>query len=301
MGSGTFRSVGVGTSSRTVRRGPCAGPAFHLCPHGAGVVRRLGNGAGDSCGGAASILDLPLRPEHIPSWCRSYENHALPPGRCRLPMGAAVAVAVAVGAGAARRLSREQRATTLLARGVSGLARIVRQVQAKGSERGMHYIPGFPGSGGYYPGPAVVVIEPERSAVGHRLLDGRDDLRKQVVVGKIDLFCAFPSRPGDPPIRCRCHTGTVSRIGELEDSQLGLWLPLGSTLGGSPDLRITRVSPCVARGFESRPRHRPSLVFPGPGEERERTSLPVLPGCMLYGRPPVSRESSPSWPLSPNQ
>jgi hypothetical protein len=93
----------------------------------------------------------------------------------------------------------------------SGLARIVRQVQAKGSERGMHYIPGFPGFGDYYPGPAVVVIEPERRAVGHRLLYRRDDLRKQVVVGEVDLFCAFPSRPGDPPIRCRCHTGTVSR------------------------------------------------------------------------------------------
>ena len=118
----------------------------------------------------------------------------------------------------------------------------------------------FPGFGDYYPGPAAVVIEPERSAVGHRLLDGRDDLRKQVVVGKIDLFCAFPSRPGDPPIRCRCHTGTVSRIGELEDSQLGLWLPLGSTLGGSPDLRITRChrgllagsNPALAWCFQAR-------------------------------------------------
>jgi hypothetical protein len=113
-------------------------------------------------------------------------------------MGAAVAVTVAVGAGAARRLSREQRATTLLARGVSGLARIVRQVQAKGSERGMHYIPGFPGFGDYYPGPAVVVIEPKRRAVRHRLLDGRDDLRKQTAVREVDLFCAFLSRPGGP-------------------------------------------------------------------------------------------------------
>ena len=248
MGSGTFRSVGVGTSSRTIRRGPCAGPTFDLCPHGQRCPA-----AWQGCWPQLRWRCLHPRPSafqagHIPSWCRSCENHALPPGRCRLPMGAAVAVTVAVGAGAARRLSREQRATTLLAGGVSGLARIVRQVQAKGSERGMHYIPGFPGFGDYYPGPAVVVIEPERSAVGHRLLDGRDDLRKQVVVGKIDLFCAFPSRPGDPPIRCRCHTGTVSRVGELGDSQLGLWLPLGSTLGGSPDLRITRCHRALLAG-----------------------------------------------------
>jgi hypothetical protein len=81
----------------------------------------------------------------------------------------------------------------------SGLARIVRiarQVRAEGSERGIRYGLGVPRLGDHYPGPAVVVIEPERRAVRHRLLDGRDDLGKQTAVGEVDLFYAFLSRPG---------------------------------------------------------------------------------------------------------
>ena len=55
-----FRSVGVGASSRTVRCGPCAGPTFHSCPSGTGVVQLLGGGRGND-------PDLPLfRPDISP-------------------------------------------------------------------------------------------------------------------------------------------------------------------------------------------------------------------------------------------
>ena len=134
----------------------------------------------------------------------------------------------------------------------SGLARIVGQVQAKGSERDMHDVPGFPGFGDHYPGPAVVVIEPERRAVGHRLLDGRDDLRKQVVVGEVDLFCAVPRRPGTALKVPLPYRHGIARIGELEDSSLVCGYRLGSTFGGSPDLRITSVFSCVSRGSKAR-------------------------------------------------
>ena len=41
-------TVGLGTSSRTVRRGPCAGPTFQGCSSEAGVVRRHGSRFGSS-------------------------------------------------------------------------------------------------------------------------------------------------------------------------------------------------------------------------------------------------------------
>jgi hypothetical protein len=63
----------------------------------------------------------------------------------------------------------------------------------------MQYVPGVPGLGDRYPGPAIVVIEPERRAVRHRLVDGRDDLRIQVAVGEVDPFYAFPGRSGACP------------------------------------------------------------------------------------------------------
>lgn len=91
----------------------------------------------------------------------------------------------------------------------SARAGIVRQVAAERGERSTQYVPGVPGLGDHYPGPAVVVIEPERRAVRHRLMDGRDDLPIQVAVGEVDPFYAFPGRPGNLPIRCRCHTGTI--------------------------------------------------------------------------------------------
>jgi hypothetical protein len=44
----TFYSVVMGTSSRTVHCGLCAGPIFHSCPYLAGVVRRHGSSFGSS-------------------------------------------------------------------------------------------------------------------------------------------------------------------------------------------------------------------------------------------------------------
>ena len=59
----TLRSVGVGTSSRTVRYGRCAGPIFHSSLHGTRLVQRLGNSVGNSHGVLALILDrLLFRP-----------------------------------------------------------------------------------------------------------------------------------------------------------------------------------------------------------------------------------------------
>jgi hypothetical protein len=46
LGPGTFRSVGVGRSSRTVHRGLCTGPTFQSCPHETGPVQRLGSSIG---------------------------------------------------------------------------------------------------------------------------------------------------------------------------------------------------------------------------------------------------------------
>jgi hypothetical protein len=40
---------------------------------------------------------------------------------------------------------------------------------------------------------------------------------------------------------------------------------------------------------------------PRPRGTAEGTALPVLPVARSYGQPPVSTESSPSWPWSPNQ
>ena len=51
------RSVGVGTSSRTVCCGRCAGPTFHSCPCGTRLVQRLGYSIGYSHGALALILD----------------------------------------------------------------------------------------------------------------------------------------------------------------------------------------------------------------------------------------------------
>jgi hypothetical protein len=44
----TFRSVGVGTSSRTVRHRSWAGPIFQGCPRASGAVQRLGDSVGNS-------------------------------------------------------------------------------------------------------------------------------------------------------------------------------------------------------------------------------------------------------------
>jgi hypothetical protein len=51
---------GLGKSSRTVCCRPYAGPTFHSCPPGIGVVQRLGSSIGRSRGGTALILDHPL-------------------------------------------------------------------------------------------------------------------------------------------------------------------------------------------------------------------------------------------------
>jgi hypothetical protein len=64
LGPGTFRSVGVGGSSRIVRCGPRAGPTFRSCQPGAGVVQRLGSSIGSSRGGTALFLARPFfRPD----------------------------------------------------------------------------------------------------------------------------------------------------------------------------------------------------------------------------------------------
>jgi hypothetical protein len=48
LGPGTFRSVGVGASSRVVRLRSCTGLIFHSCPQLSGVIRRLGSSVGSS-------------------------------------------------------------------------------------------------------------------------------------------------------------------------------------------------------------------------------------------------------------
>jgi len=50
-------SVVVGTPSRTVCCGLCAGPTFHSCPSGTGVVQRRGSSIGNSRGGTADQAD----------------------------------------------------------------------------------------------------------------------------------------------------------------------------------------------------------------------------------------------------
>jgi len=59
-----FWSVGVGGSSRSVRRGPCAGRTFHSSQSWAGVVQRLGSSIGSSRRRTALNLDRPFfRPD----------------------------------------------------------------------------------------------------------------------------------------------------------------------------------------------------------------------------------------------
>ena len=73
----TFRSVGVGKSSRTVRhRSWAAGPTFQSCPRASGAVQRLGYSLGYSSDGTALILDrLLFRPDISPSWRGSCERY----------------------------------------------------------------------------------------------------------------------------------------------------------------------------------------------------------------------------------
>jgi hypothetical protein len=76
----TLRSVGVGTSSRTVRCGRCAGPIFHSSLHGTRLVQRLGNSVGNSHGVLALILDrLLFRPGRMPSGREACECPVLSP------------------------------------------------------------------------------------------------------------------------------------------------------------------------------------------------------------------------------
>jgi hypothetical protein len=79
----------MGTSSRTVRCGRCAGPIFHSCPHGTGLVQWLGYSIGYSHGALALILDrLLFRPDISPvgadraSVMRCGRLLALADGRC---------------------------------------------------------------------------------------------------------------------------------------------------------------------------------------------------------------------------
>jgi hypothetical protein len=74
------KSVGVGTSSRTVRCGPCAGPTFHSCPDGTRLVQRLGNGVDYGHGALVLILDrLLFRPDVCPVGADRASVYALPP------------------------------------------------------------------------------------------------------------------------------------------------------------------------------------------------------------------------------
>lgn len=74
------RSVGVGTSSRTVRQWSSAGPIFQSCPPASGVVQRLGYSLGYSRGGTGLILDrLLFRPDISPVG----RNHASVMRCCR--------------------------------------------------------------------------------------------------------------------------------------------------------------------------------------------------------------------------
>ena len=50
----TFRSVGVGTSSRTVRHRSWSGPTFQSCPPGSGAVQRLGYTHGGTAANATA-------------------------------------------------------------------------------------------------------------------------------------------------------------------------------------------------------------------------------------------------------
>ena len=73
-------------SSRTVRCGLCAGPTFHSCPPGTGVVQRLGSSIGSSRGGTALILDcLLFRPDISP-----VATHRASVMRCRRSLPLAV-------------------------------------------------------------------------------------------------------------------------------------------------------------------------------------------------------------------
>jgi len=102
---------------------------------------------------------------------------------------------------------QERRSGSLTAR--SAVARVARQVPAERGERGPQDFSGVPGPGDRYPGPAGIVIEPERGAIRHRLMDGVEDLRIQVAPGEVDRFRVFPGRSGDPRKRNRDHTGMV--------------------------------------------------------------------------------------------
>ena len=55
LGPETFRSVGVGSLSRSVHCRLCAGPTFHTCRHVVAAVRRLGSSIGSSGGGTADL------------------------------------------------------------------------------------------------------------------------------------------------------------------------------------------------------------------------------------------------------
>lgn len=85
----------AGTSSRTVHRGPCAGPIFHSCPCVSGVACRHGSSLGSSRGDSPDTRPSAFQAGHIPKSPR-----AMQAGRGaadhRLPLVAAVAVTVAV-------------------------------------------------------------------------------------------------------------------------------------------------------------------------------------------------------------
>jgi len=54
-GNDTHRSIGLGKSSGTVRRGPCAGPTFHSRVPGIGVIQRLGSSRSSRCKRSSQI------------------------------------------------------------------------------------------------------------------------------------------------------------------------------------------------------------------------------------------------------
>ena len=75
----TFRSVGVGTSSRTVRHRSWAGPIFQSCPRASGAVQRLGTGWLQSRRNGADPRPSAFQAGHIPSCYGSCERYALSP------------------------------------------------------------------------------------------------------------------------------------------------------------------------------------------------------------------------------
>lgn len=105
---------------------------------------------------------------------------------------------------------------------------------AKRGEGGPQYFSRVSGLGNPYPGPSArIMIEPVRGPIGHRLVDGVEDLRAHVATVEVDRFRAFPGRSWNLRIRNRHHTGMViqGRRADHNDIRIRIRAPARSAPG----------------------------------------------------------------------